>query len=246
MSEGIDYKARLLEVLLAQHGNEQRVWSGLSDEHKQATGRLKAWAAKDYIVHVTYWREVYTQRLRAAASGGAVPLPDPDFILTNDAVFEEHKNDSWNEVIDRAKQAQDEFIQSVEAINKSEMEDPEKFEWTNNRPLWQYIAFGEGYHPYAHLSDILSLCGNDQEAEKVQLDLYESLTTLDDSDSWQGTQRYNLACFYALHEHPERALELLHESFALNPALIDWSRQDSDLDPLRELVEFQALYPQEV
>lgn len=245
MSEHLEYKSRLKNLLLAQHRYEQRVWSGLSDEEKEATGELGDWAAKDYIVHVTYWREIYTQRLRAAVSGGEVPPPDPDFLLSNDAVFEEHKNDPWNAVMNWAGQAQDELIQAIDAIDEPSLIDPEKFDWTNDRPLWQYIAFGEGYHPYAHLGDILILSGKDQEAEKVQLDLYEALTALDESETWRGTQRYNLACFYALHDQPERALDLLGESLRLNPALIDWSKKDSDLDPLRELPGFQALYPQE-
>jgi adenylate cyclase len=71
------------------------------------------------------------------------------------------------------------------------------------------------------------------------------LSSLDESETWQGNQRYNLACFYALHNRPQQAIDLLEESFAKNSALIDWSKEDSDLDSLRELPRFQALYPQE-
>jgi hypothetical protein len=245
MSNSSSYKQDLSTLLLAQHGSEQRVWSSLSDEQKSALGQVDDWSAKDHIAHVTYWREVFSQRLRAALSGGEVPPPDPDFLQTNDAVFEEHKDDAWGAVMNWARQAQDELIDVIEGLDNSTLADDESFEFTNGRPLWQYIALGEGYHSYAHLCDVLVIAGEFEEAERIQLELYEALITLDDSTSWHGSQRYNLACFYALHERPERAIELLGESFAMNSALIDWSQQDGDLDSLRELPAFQALYPQE-
>lgn len=245
MSENQDVKSRLLTLLLAQHGTEQRVWSGLSEEQKRAVGQIDSWSAKDHIVHVTYWREVYSQRLRAALSGGEIPPPDPDFLQTNDAVFEEHKNDGWKAVVNWARQAQDELIEIIESIDEQTLADAQSYDFTNKRPLWQHIAFGEGYHPYAHLCEVLLLVAEFEEAERIQLDLFEAMSALDSSEGWQGNQRYNLACFYAQHDRPGRAIELLEQSFPMNPALIEWSRQDTDLDALRELPAFQALYPQE-
>lgn len=245
MSENKAHKSRLLELLLTQHRIERRVWTGLSDEQKNAIGKVDDWSSKDHIIHVTYWREIYVQRLQAAITGGELPPPQPDFLKTNDAVFEQHKDDSWEAVMKQAARVQADLIQAVEAIDERKLADPDKFEWTNGRPLWQYIAFGEGYHPYAHLCDILLLTKDFSEAEKIQRDLFDALNALDDSEAWQGNQRYNLACFYALHERPDRAIELLAESFEKNPDLIDWSKQDSDLDSLRGLPEFQALYPEE-
>jgi hypothetical protein len=68
------------------------------------------------------------------------------------------------------------------------------------------------------------------------------MQSLDDSDSWRGTITYNLACFYALDDQPRPALEKLGQALKLNPGLVDWSKEDSDLDSLRELPDFQALY----
>jgi hypothetical protein len=38
------------------------------------------------------------------------------------------------------------------------------------------------------------------------------------------------------------AISNLRESYGLNPSLVEWSKQDPDLDPIREMPEFQALY----
>lgn len=245
MAQSTNYKSGLISMLLAQHGTEQRVWSALSEDQKQVPGELQRWSAKDHIAHVTYWRDVYTQRLRAAISGGTIPPPDPDYLHTNDVVFEEHRNDRWDAIMNWARQSQYDLIRAVEAIDEPSLVDAQKFDFTNGRPLWQHIALSEGYHPYAHLCDLLLMTSDFAEAEQIQLDLFKTLSALEDSPAWQGNQRYNLACFYAQHEHPERAIELLDESFSMNPALLDWSQQDSDLDALRELTDFQALYPQD-
>jgi len=67
------------------------------------------------------------------------------------------------------------------------------------------------------------------------------MAALDPASSWQGTVEYNLACFYALHNLPQAALDCLASAFAQNPDLIDWSKQDPDLDSLRSHPTFQAL-----
>ncbi len=51
-----------------------------------------------------------------------------------------------------------------------------------------------------------------------------------------------LVCFFSLNDKADRAIELLREAFALNAGLLEWSQQDSDLDALRELPEYQALF----
>ena len=54
--------------------------------------------------------------------------------------------------------------------------------------------------------------------------------------------RYNLACVYALSGLKDKALPALKEAFALNPGLLEWSKQDSDLNSLRQEPEFLALF----
>ena len=53
---------------------------------------------------------------------------------------------------------------------------------------------------------------------------------------------YNLACFYATTGQPDKALPLLPEALRLRPDLVEWSKEDSDLDTLRDMPAFQALY----
>jgi len=84
--------------------------------------------------------------------------------------------------------------------------------------------------------------GESDRAQVLQERIVQEMAPLDDSDGWRGVVTYNLACFYALSDQPALAVEKLRRAFELNPWLIDWSKEDSDLDSLRELVDFQALY----
>ena len=52
---------------------------------------------------------------------------------------------------------------------------------------------------------------------------------------------YNVGCVFSLAGETDRALECLEESVRGRLAYVDWLRQDSNLDPLREHPRFQAL-----
>jgi len=56
---------------------------------------------------------------------------------------------------------------------------------------------------------------------------------------------YNLACFYSIRGNLDEALMHLRYAIRLDPVYRQDARVDSDLDPLRDLEEFQALvYPE--
>jgi thioredoxin-like negative regulator of GroEL len=60
----------------------------------------------------------------------------------------------------------------------------------------------------------------------------------DHSDS--GGLRYQLACFCALANRPEEAVEHLRHAFAADPRTHAWAADDSDLDPIRLRRDYPA------
>ncbi len=52
---------------------------------------------------------------------------------------------------------------------------------------------------------------------------------------------YNAGCIYSLAGELDRAIECIEGSLAGGEAYLDWLRQDSNLDPLRDHPAFQAL-----
>jgi hypothetical protein len=57
----------------------------------------------------------------------------------------------------------------------------------------------------------------------------------------RGTAYYDLACFYSQMKMPDPALSNLEKAFHFNPALVPYSTNDTDLDPLRNDSRFKAL-----
>jgi hypothetical protein len=51
-----------------------------------------------------------------------------------------------------------------------------------------------------------------------------------------------LACFYATSGQADKALALLPEALRIQPDVVEWSKEDSDLISLHGLVAYQALY----
>ena len=72
--------------------------------------------------------------------------------------------------------------------------------------------------------------------------LGKPLAALDDGPTWIGTAHYNVACSYSLLGNREEAIKELGEALALRPDLIEWSKQDPDLETIRGEAGYKALY----
>ncbi len=232
-------KDKLGKLLADVRAEEQALWDSLRDEERNAAGEIDRWAPKDHLAHATFWTERLVAQLQAA-TGGEPPESIEDYQKTNDEVFEANKNRNWEDILAWAIEVSRQFHTALDAVSEEVLENTTGSAGTGGRPLWQNVALSM-YHPMHHIADIYLERGDFQSAQSLQERVAEGLSALDDSDAWQGTMQYNLACFYALHDKPQRALTLLETAMKLSPNLIEWSKQDGDLDSLRELPEFQAL-----
>jgi len=237
---GSSYKTKLGKLLADVRTEEQTLWDALSDEERNAAGEIDQWAPKDHLAHATFWTERLVTQLQAA-TGGEPPGSIEDYQKTNDEVYETNKDRSWEDVLAWAEEVSRQVQTAFDTVSEEMLADPERPEGTGSLPLWQNVAFTGAYHPMHHIADIYLERGDIQGAQAVQESVAEGLAGLDESDAWQGRTQYNLACFYALHDKPQRALALLKTALKLSPNLLEWSKQDSDLDSLRELPEFQAM-----
>jgi hypothetical protein len=233
-------KKALIALLERGRQEERRVWDQLSQEARGARGTADAWEMKDIAAHIAEWKERDASRLDCAREG-LTPQASGDLDATNAGIFEAHRGKAWDEVMDLEARAFEHLVASVEAFSEDELFDESAFEWANGRSLAWFATFSGYHHPQDHLSDILFKRGDLAGAEAAQLSTIEAMESVDDSPRARGTNLYNLACFYALHGMPEKAVDSLSRSFALRPDLVEWSKQDSDLDSLREVPAFQSL-----
>jgi len=234
-------KLALLALLERGRQEEHDVWDLFPEAEKAAAGTFEHWGLKDLVAHISEWKDRDASRLDSANQRVA-PEEPADFDQANTGIFEAHRHKSWLQVVDFEARAFSHLVSSVKALSEEVLLDPQAYAWTEGRtPSW--IAAFTGYsHPQDHLSRFLVERGDLETAETIQLRIVEAMGSIDESPRAKGASLYNLACFYALNGMADRAINNLSVSFPLRPDLVDWSKKDSDLDSLRGMAAFQALY----
>ena len=237
----MERKMVLLDLLKQAYEMEMHFAEALPGHERAQIGTLEDWCAKDVIAHIAAWKARMADNLLAVSEGGS-PARSEDLDRENAIMFEEYHDRTWDEVLRMAADASQRVVAQVEALDEQELVSCEKFPWQGDRPLWRLIV-GTGYiHPIAHLAEFHRNRGNRQQAGKIIGETARSMAGLDDGSVWQGEVKYNLACHYSLQGAKAKAIRELKESLVLNPGLVDWSKEDPDLDPIRGEPEYQAIY----
>lgn len=235
-------RPQLLDLLQHARTDEVAFVASLGVGERNATGALDHWSAKDLVAHLTFWRATMLKRLQAAQRGETPPSFD-NFLELNDQNFEANRHRTWAEVLDNSQRAFDDLIAKVKEMSEEELTDPQRYEWRNGEPLWTNIRGNAYDHAETHIAQFYFDRGDKKRALEMQRVMAEAVKRLDPSPRAGGTAIYNLACFLALNGEPAQAIDLVRESFTLRPDLVEWSKQDSDLNSLRDLPDFKALYP---
>ena len=237
----MERKMLLLDLLKQAHAMEMSFVDALSGQEHARSGTLEDWSAKDVISHIAAWKARLADNLLAVSEGMA-PARSEDLDRENAILFEEHRDKTWDEVLRMATGAFQRVVAQVELLGEQELVSVEEFPWQGERPLWRLIVGSGCIHPLAHLAEFHRNQGNREQAGKVLGEMARSMVDLDDSSLWQGEVKYTLACHYSLLGVAAKAIQELRESLALNPGLIDWSKEDPDLDAIRGEPECQAIY----
>jgi hypothetical protein len=233
-------KLQLHSMLDQAYEAELAYVAGLTDEQRQAEGQFGAWSPKDTLAHIAAWNE-YEVGVLQAGSGNEPPHFSGGIDEINAGIYEEHQAWSWDEIMRLLDQSQEGLAAGLARLADDDLADPQRYEWTNGQPLGQRLAFTAYFHPLSHLARLLWDAGETQAAATLAEQTCLVMAALDDSDRWQGVQRYNLACFYALSGELPTALDLVRTALALHPDLAEWARQDEELAALWPDPEFQAL-----
>jgi tetratricopeptide (TPR) repeat protein len=231
----------LLSLLERAHQAQQAWVAGLSDAGRNAIGTPEQWSAKDDLAHVTFWQEVTVERL-AVALRGEEPRMFDDFQPVNEQTFEERHTRSWEQVQSDAEQAYSTIIERVRSIDEQILTDPQRFAWLKGRPLVASILSNGFWHPLEHIARFYAAHGARERATELLERAIEQEPTLRLLPEDRTVLLYNLACYYATTGQPGKALAVLPEALRQRPDLVEWSKEDSDLDSLRNLPAFKALY----
>jgi hypothetical protein len=237
----VERKMVLLDLLKQAHEMEMDFVDALSGQECARIGTLEDWSAKDVISHIAAWKAQMADNLLAVSEGRS-PTRSEDLDHENAILFEEHHDKTWDEVLRMAAGAYQRVVAQVEVLGEQELVSCERFPWQGDRPLWRLIVGNSCIHPIVHMAEFHRNRGNREQAGKMIGEISRSMVGLDDGSIWQGEVKYNLACHYSLLGAKAKAIRELQESLVLNPGLIDWSKEDPDLDAIRGEPEYQAIY----
>ena len=237
----MERKMLLLDLLKQAHAMEMNFVDALSGQERARLGTLEDWSAKDVISHIAAWKASLADNLLAVSEGRS-PARSEDLDRENAILFEEYRDKTWDEVLRMASGAFQRVVAQVEVLGEQELVSREEFPWQGERPLWRLIVGTGCIHPIAHVAEFHRNRGHREQAGRVIEEMARSMVGLDDGAVWQGEVKYNLACHYSLLGAAAEAIRELQESLVLNPGLIDWSKEDPDLDAIRGEPAYQAIY----
>ena len=125
---------------------------------------------------------------------------------------------------------------TIESCTEADFDRPHPYD--KGRKL---VEGSPGDHLAAHLMWLYLENGNEAAAEQIQLWARDLSSRTATEERTRAEADYNLACFYARVGRAEDALPLLRRGFEGAPDLKAWSRQDPDLDPIRDVPRVKEL-----
>jgi tetratricopeptide (TPR) repeat protein len=238
----MDLKTTLTQLFDQTNQAEQEYIDCLTPTERLACGKIDCWAPKETLAHMAIWQERLAKNIQAALQDGELQHYE-NYLELNDQDFETDRLLSWNDCLEHAAASKAELRKLFDSLSESDLQRLDVLPWQESRPLWKLFVGNFVDHPVSHLCLLYNARGDNEKALQLQEQTSQALAGLDTDPLWQGNVRYNLACVYALSGLKDKAIQALKEAFGLNPALQEWSKQDSDLNLLRQEPAFLALYP---
>ncbi len=234
-------KEKLLELLDYFEEQLDSIQGYLKPDELGRTGQVEDWSAKDQLFHCLEWANRRLEMLETVRGGDQWIDPDfGDFSEVNQEIFLIHQNRSWQEAREMIKGT---YTRAADYLSQVNAADLQEMIESDGRPCWRIFTDNLVTHPMIHVWDILQKSGRVDQVIEIFGDAFtERVRNLDESPGWQGLVDYNYACVLALSGEGSRAVQRLKNALQTNPELVAWSREDSDLDSLRELPEYQDLY----
>lgn len=230
-----------LLVFLKLINNEFAIFEReLTEKQKKEKGSLEKWSAKDILSHLVFWGNHFNSQAEKAKTDEKVPQAGDYFDQINDGVLIEHMEQPFSEALvelDRSFQRSTAILMSYSA---DELNDKDNFEYLDGRTLIDNALGTLGWHIAHHISDFYVKNGQIDKAINLQEKYTKRLRNF---PAWEANTSYNLACFFAQVGEKEKAIINLNNAFIARQDLIEWSKNDTDLDILREDSGFKALFP---
>jgi hypothetical protein len=225
----------LIEMLRTMREAERDVFGALDPTVRDAPLREGDWSAKDHQAHLTAWKARQARRFDLMRRGEVMDsVAEGETDALNAELQAARAGWAWDEIVDEADRVSEELIGQVAATDPALITEHEQLLGG---------TYGNGaFHAMEHFGWLVERAiGVDESRVAEFVDTVARQVAsggLPDRDA--GAAVYNVACFHALAGRLDQARPLLRDAFRLRPDLLDWARQDSDLEGMRDELDSLA------
>jgi hypothetical protein len=217
----------LLEQLQVMRAAERDIFGSLEPEIRDRPIRPNDWSPKDHQAHLTAWKGIQAERIRASTRGEDPPFVGTETDEINAGLQATRADWSWSDVVAEADEVTKRLEDEIRAAGSARL--------IESGGLIGGI-FGNGAsHGMTHFGWLVDAdIGVDLARVSAFVDEQERLLNSEAvPDFDRGVGLYNLACAHALAGRLDRARSLLRVAFPLRPDLAEFAKQDPDLVELR-------------
>ncbi len=150
-------KQEILTALEADRAALLAAFDGLSDSAMQEPGVVDDWSVKDILTHLTACEAELVTWLAQAKQGkkpSNTNLTPAQVDEQNAKWHKEFTNRPLDRVLADFRAVRGQTVKQVESLGEDELNDPKRYEWLRNSPLWELIE-GEAFgHEAEHTAQI--------------------------------------------------------------------------------------------
>jgi hypothetical protein len=139
-------KAKIIKRLHTERRRLEANLARLSREDILQHNTMGQWSFKDVLAHLAHWEAFFPDWIVASRRGEDVETPAPgltwaikDVHILNQRIFEEHQNQSLEDVLAYFRDTHTEFMMSVEDLTDEEVLTPGYYAFTRDGALYDWL-----------------------------------------------------------------------------------------------------------
>jgi len=141
----IRHTAKELELLVAR----------LSVAQMNQPGAVGVWSVKDVLAHIAFWQRYAAALARAVADGETPQLEAEDETeLRNASVVTQYYLAPIGAVLASWNEAREDLLDQIAGLSDDDLNDPNRFAWSEGRTLLDRIASNSYEHEQEHIEQI--------------------------------------------------------------------------------------------
>lgn len=155
-------QAELLKLIAESHDQMERLLASMDERQLTQPGVYDNLSVKDILAHLSAWERLADDWIGAGLCGERpvvytpgfeVNDPDDEAImhLLNDHIYQENRDRPLAEVLTQFRATHFHTLELVQALSEIDLNDPNRFDWCNSRPLWTLIAVNTYEHYEEHI-----------------------------------------------------------------------------------------------